>query len=45
MKTQIDATCDFSGGDAGLTPTCKKLLDHMGDVVGPHNVYNLYDNW
>jgi len=53
LKKQIDETCQFptqyvpSRGDScvsELSSACRELLSKMRTEVGPHNVYNIYDN-
>lgn len=52
LYTQIYAACGFSN-DKTATPaarsqeeeaSCRRLLEAASDEVGPHNVYNIYDN-
>lgn len=42
LYDQIGDSCDFSGSKRSRT--CRNLLDQAEDQVGPHDVYNIYDN-
>lgn len=52
LKKQIDDTCEWPTGYTNradtfghsLSPECKSLLQEMNREVGPHDVYNIYDN-
>jgi hypothetical protein len=40
LYTEVYATCDFPS----ISRACDRLLDKVSSEVGPHNVYNIYDN-
>mmetsp|Transcript_46777 Transcript_46777/g.109121 ORF Transcript_46777/g.109121 Transcript_46777/m.109121 type:complete len:499 (+) Transcript_46777:83-1579(+) len=52
LKAQIDKECDFPTdynksedcGGPGVSAACRSLLSEMRTQVGPHNIYNIYDN-
>mgnify|MGYP000471438164 CR=1 FL=1 len=40
LYKEIQSTCEFPS----VSDDCEKLLKKMDKAVGPHNVYNVYDN-
>jgi hypothetical protein len=47
LHNQIEDACKFSPNGAAsgkLSVKCDALLEEMHKEVGPHNVYNIYDN-
>jgi len=40
----IAAACKWGEGDGNLSSECERLLGAQSQQVGPHNVYNIYDN-
>ena len=45
LNKAIAATCNFDSTAAGAeSPDCSTLLDKASMQVGPHNIYDIYDN-
>jgi len=40
LYKQVQSTCKFPD----ISDDCDQLLEHVHKEVGPHNVYNIYDN-